>query len=130
MSIYSVIHRGQETVYKSRIIALAAYSNKTFTYPNAHTQMLVDGVVIHEHNDPMLSLKVPYYILETNSTVEGIQSGEEAREAFYDARDLAVEEGSDVVLTKVVHDKNSSTGYREYTVRSCFCETGTTLGGE
>jgi hypothetical protein len=130
MSKYSVIHRGHETVYKSRLIASHAYKLKVARYPNSDCKMLVDGEVVHEHKDVLQGMEVPYYILETNSGLEGIQYTDEATEAFYDARDVAIEEDTDVILTKVVRDKSHNTGYNEFRVRSWVSETGTTLVGE
>ena len=130
MSKYSVIHRGLETVYKSRLIASHAYRLKVARYPNLDCKMLVDGEVVREHKDVLQGMEVPYYILETNSSLEGIQYTDEADEAFCDARDLAIEAGTDVILSKIVRDRSHPTGRREIRVRSWVSETGTTLRGE
>ena len=126
----SVIHRGLETVYSSRLIASQAYRHKVASYPNLDCKMLVDGEVVREHKDVLQGMEVPYYILETNSGLEGIQDADEATEAFFDARDLAVEEGTDVILSKIVRDRSHPTGRAEHRVRSWVSETGTTLVGE
>lgn len=122
MSKYSVIHRGQETVYRSRIIALAAYSHKVNTHPNANSKMLVDDVVVHEHKDPLLSLKAPYYIVETGD-IKGFQNRDEAVMYFYSVQELAEIGCTDVRLVKIEEDKTMPTGTSERVIRTFHCAT-------
>lgn len=122
MSKYSVIHRGHETVYRSRLIALAAYSHKVNNHPNANTKMLVDDVVVHEHKDPLLSLKAPYYLVETND-LKGFQNRDEAVMYFHSVKDLAETGCTDVRLVKIEEDKTTPTGTSERVIRTYQCAT-------
>lgn len=122
MSKYSVIHRGLETVYSSRLIASQAYRHKVATYPNLDCKMLVDGEVVREHKDPLLSLKAPYYLVETND-LKGFQDRDEAVMYFHSVKDLADIGCSDVRLVKIEVDKAAPTGTTEHVIRTFHCAT-------